>query len=196
MRTIARLGLRFIYAKESVKARIYYYLFRSAFASLGGNTSIMQPFRLGCPERISIGRNVYIGARSWLQAIPGSEPATQNLIEIADDTSISGECTIAACHSVRIGRSVLIGRFVHISDHAHEYQNTQIPVKHQGITEGKAVVIEDGCWIGQGVVICPGAKIGRNAVIGANSIVKGSIPPHTLAAGAPLKLIRAISSIT
>ena len=51
-------------------------------------------------------------------------------------------------------------------------------------------VIGNDVWIGQNVTFLPGARVGDGAIIGANSVVAGSIPPYTVAAGNPCKVIR------
>ena len=55
-----------------------------------------------------------------------------------------------------------------------------------------SVIIEDNCWIGAGVIICPGVHIGENRVIGAGSVVVHDIPANSVAAGNPCKVIRKI----
>ena len=55
------------------------------------------------------------------------------------------------------------------------------------------VTIEDGCWIGGGVIILPGVTIGKGSVIGAGSVVTKSIPENSLAVGNPCKVIRKIN---
>lgn len=54
------------------------------------------------------------------------------------------------------------------------------------------VVIEDNCWIGAGVTICPGVRIGKNSVIGAGSVVTKDIPENSVAVGNPCRVLRAI----
>lgn len=55
--------------------------------------------------------------------------------------------------------------------------------------KGNTIVGND-VWIGQNVTILPGVHIGDGAVIGANSIVASDIPPYTIAAGNPCRVIR------
>ncbi|MCK7499235.1 MAG: hypothetical protein MZW92_58750 [Comamonadaceae bacterium] len=54
------------------------------------------------------------------------------------------------------------------------------------------VIIEDEVWLGQGVVVLPNVRIGRSSIIGANAVVTHDIPPYSVAAGAPAKVIRTI----
>lgn len=51
-------------------------------------------------------------------------------------------------------------------------------------------VVENDVWIGQNSLILPGSKIGDGAIIGASSVVSGEIPPYSIVAGNPARLIR------
>ena len=51
-------------------------------------------------------------------------------------------------------------------------------------------VVGNDVWLGQNVTVLPGVHIGDGAVVGANSVVAGDIPPYTIAAGDPCKVIR------
>jgi len=56
----------------------------------------------------------------------------------------------------------------------------------------RPVQIGDDCWFGAHVTVCPGVSIGKNCVIGAGSVVTRDIPPNSLAAGVPCRVIREI----
>ena len=58
---------------------------------------------------------------------------------------------------------------------------------------GKPVTIGDNCWIAGNVTICGGVTIGSGCVVGAGSVVTRDIPPGTLAAGNPCRVIRRIT---
>ncbi len=60
----------------------------------------------------------------------------------------------------------------------------------QGLRDVAEVRIGAGAWLGQNVVVMPGVTIGCNAVIGANSVVTSDVPDHSVAVGAPARLIR------
>ena len=51
-------------------------------------------------------------------------------------------------------------------------------------------VIGNDVWIGQNATILPGVHIGDGAIIGLNSVVSSNIPPYTIAAGNPARVIR------
>ncbi len=57
----------------------------------------------------------------------------------------------------------------------------------------KPVRIDDDCWLGACVTVCPGVHIGRGCVIGAGSVVTRDIPPDSFAAGVPCRVIRTLT---
>lgn len=61
------------------------------------------------------------------------------------------------------------------------------------ICYAKPVTIGDDCWFGANVTVCPGVTIGSGCVIGAGSVVTKDIPPDSLAAGVPARVIRKIT---
>ncbi len=71
----------------------------------------------------------------------------------------------------------------------HHYLNPAIPIKKQGYDEAD-IIVGDDVWIGANSIITSGVRIGKGAVIGANSVVTKDIPPYSVAAGCPAKIIR------
>jgi acetyltransferase-like isoleucine patch superfamily enzyme len=163
-----------------------------AFRGFGKGSTIQLPVVIWGESGIRVGSGSQIGPRSWLICLAGGESAETEIITIGDGCQFAGDLTITAARRVIIGAEVVIGRFVHISDHAHETSDPKIPYVRQGITRPAPVVIGDGCWLGQGVVVCPGVTIGRRCVIGANSVVKSDIPDGCLAVGAPARVVRSL----
>ncbi len=98
---------------------------------------------------------------------------------------------------VIIGDNVFCGPNVSINTPLHPLLATE---RNQfngenGLTDleyGKKIVIGSNCWIASNVTICAGAKIGNNCVIGAGSVVTGTIPDGYIAYGVPAKPIRMI----
>ena len=161
-----------------------------AFASFGRRSVIQPPVRLGGVGRIAIGDGVMVGTGSWLHTL-GDEDGVA--IRIEDGASIVGHCVISAARSVRIGRRVLIARNAYVSDHSHAFSDTERAVMDQGITRIAPVELDDGCWLGENVVIGPGVRVGRGAVVGANSVVLSDVPDHSVAVGAPARVIRSFA---
>ncbi len=71
---------------------------------------------------------------------------------------------------------MIFGPGVTIYDHDHIFSDEGIlPGYKQG-----SVIIDDGCWIAANVTILRDTHIGEGCVIGAGTVVKGNIPPHSL----------------
>jgi len=170
------------------RAKTLSLLWSGAFASFGARSILEPPIRLGGEGRIIIGDDVRVGPGSWLQTLEG--PGYEGKLEIGSGTRIVGECVLSAARSVRLGSKVLLARNVYISDHRHAYDDPGRAVLDQGITRLEPVVIGDGAWLGQNVVVCPGVTIGRGAVVGANSVVLHDVPDYAVAVGAPATLVR------
>lgn len=98
----------------------------------------------------------------------------------------AGENMIVAKESVQIGKDCAIAWGVTICD--HDFHKLYIDDEVQ--VETAPVVIEDNVWIGMNATILKGVTIGRGAVIGAGSVVTKSIPPRTVAAGNPARVVR------
>ena len=147
---------------------------------------IEPPVRLTGETWIEIGDDVFIGSDSWLQVLgtPGDVA-----IRIGNGTSIVGACTLSAALSIRLGERVLFARNVYIADHMHRYDDAGAAVLDQGITRIGPVEIGDGAWLGQNVVIGPNVRVGTGAVIGANSVVLSDVPDHSVAVGAPARVV-------
>lgn len=55
------------------------------------------------------------------------------------------------------------------------------------------VHIEDDVWIGAGATILPGITVGRGSVVAAGAVVTGNVPPMSVAAGVPARVVRSIT---
>jgi maltose O-acetyltransferase len=118
-----------------------------------------------------------------LAALDGGE------LEIGDGTYINYGTSIAATRLVRIGRNCAIGQYSIIMD--NDYHT---PGNHWKMGKPEPVVIEDDVWLGARTIVLRGAHIGAGSVIGANSLVKGYIPPGVLAAGSPARVVRRLEA--
>ena len=107
-------------------------------------------------------------------------------IVIGDDFYLN-----VACHflgEIYIGKHVMIGpkTIIWARDHGMEPGK---PMKHQGYTSAP-VVIKDDVWIGARVTILKGVTIGEGAVVAAGAVVTKDVPPYTIVAGVPAKVIK------
>lgn len=89
-----------------------------------------------------------------------------------------------------IGNDVIMGPRCVIYTVNHSIDRVDIPIKYQGVSEEKTVIIGDGVWIGYGVTILPGVHIGKGSVIGAGAVVAKDIPDWSVAVGNPAKVVK------
>ncbi len=117
-------------------------------------------------------------------------------ISIGKDSHFGEYNHITAINSITIGNGVLTGRWVTITDNAHgksDYSNLCIEPHKRDLYSKGPVIIEDNVWIGDKVSIMPNIKIGKSSIIAANSVVTKDVPPFSIVAGVPAKVIRTIT---
>lgn len=101
---------------------------------------------------------------------------------------------------VHIGDNVLIGPNVTLATPMHPLlpEGRNVRQDENGrcynLEYAKPITIEDDCWLASNVVVCGGVTIGEGCVIGAGSVVTRDIPPHSLAAGNPCRVIRTLTA--
>lgn len=162
------------------------------FGAFGQNSVICFPVNTVFNESyIRIGRNTMIGPQCTLSAgmVPGQVCISDPVISIGDRCLIGKGSGIVGHFSITIGNDVWTGHHIYITDQNHGYQDVTRPISVQSMPE-KAVRIGDGSWIGHGSVILPGSDIGEHVVIGANSVVTGTIPPFSVAVGVPARVVK------
>lgn len=185
---VGAASLRLYRLARRARAKCFSLACGGAFASFGRGTVIEPPVRISGERRIALGSGVYVGEGSWLQALDGF--GDEVAISIGDGTSIAGSCVLSAARSVTLGKNVLLARNVYVADHSHAFGDLSAPVLAQGVDEIAPVLIDDGAWLGQNVVVCPGVRIGKGSVVGANSVVLGDVPDNAVAVGAPARIVR------
>jgi acetyltransferase-like isoleucine patch superfamily enzyme len=149
----------------------------------------------GDPRRIEIGMQTHIRGELLVFAYGGE-------IMIGSCSYVGAHSRIHSGERVVIGNHVLISHNVNIADtdsHELSHLDRAEGFRHL-ITEGHAttkggivtapVVIEDHAWIGLNAVVLKGVRIGRGAVVAAASVVTRDVPPFTLVAGNPARVVR------
>lgn len=161
----------------------------------GGNFSLGT--KISGPQFISVGSGFSAGLGLRLEAIKSFNAEIFNpRILIKDNVEINDYVHIAATNYIEIGNNVLMASKIYISDHNHGnytgnmQTSPSIHPRLRYLTQDKSVIIGDDVWIGEFVSILPGVTIGSGSIIGANSVVNKSIPPNSIAAGVPARLIK------
>lgn len=109
----------------------------------------------------------------------------ENLV-LGDGVVIGVNASLGAHSPIHIGHRVRISKDVQIETAGLDFLTSPPPYRHQS----KPIVIEEGVWIGTRSMVLGGVHIGAHAVIAAGSIVTRDVPPRTLVAGIPAKVIR------
>ena len=111
-------------------------------------------------------------------------------IQVGEDFFANYHFTVLDCGPVTIGANAQIGPNVSLYTAGHPVHPEP---RNEGWEFALPVTIGDNVWIGGNTVVCPGVTIGDCAVIGAGSVVTRDIPPWTVAAGNPCRVLRPIS---
>ena len=116
-----------------------------------------------------------------------------NKIEIGDGSWIGSYCNLRPVeHNIFIGKNVLIAQLVSIIPDSHEYKNVEKLIKDQGIFGGN-IIIDDNVWIGCNSVILHNVRIGTGSIVSAGAVVTKNVPPYSMVAGVPAKIIKRYS---
>jgi acetyltransferase-like isoleucine patch superfamily enzyme len=178
---------------------------------MDGVAAIEQGVRLRFANHIHLGNGAYLDEGVYLHACP-------NGIEIGEGTFIMHHAELHVYNfrdiprsGIRIGRNCLISEFnvlrgqggISIGDNVytaplvqmlavnHVYDDPTRPIIEQGIT-AEGIAVEDSAWIGAGAVILDGVRIGEGSVVGAGSVIVDDVPPHTVVAGVPARVVKQI----
>ncbi len=181
---------------SALKSYFYSYWVSREFAACGKDSAFGGFSLLEGARYIHLGNQLYIGKDIvWeLYDTFRSQRFTPSLT-IGDGSSFGDGGHITCINQIVIGKGVRIGRKVFITDNSHGTSDKALldtPANIRPLYSKGPVVIEDNAWIGEMACIMPGVTIGRGAIIGANAVVTHDVPPYTLAAGNPARVIKQI----
>ncbi len=151
--------------------------------------------RTGNPERIKIGDDSLVMGNMYV--------FTNGSIEIGDHFYLGQNSMIGSEKSIKIGRCVIISNDVRIYDNNNHptspkarenmslngYSNDNWAWHHSA---SAPVVIGDNVWIGQYSTILKGVTIGKGSIVATRAVVTKDVPPYTIVAGNPAKVVKQI----
>jgi acetyltransferase-like isoleucine patch superfamily enzyme len=137
-------------------------------------------------DGMEIGDNVMIGPYCVIRASLLSHLGKG--FHLGRSSSLDAYSFVGAGGGVWVGDRVIMGQ--HISFHAenHNFELVDRPIRDQGIT-GKGIVIDDDCWVGSNVTFLDGVHVGTGCVIAAGAVVTKDVPPYSVVAGVPARVI-------
>ena len=167
------------------RARIHWEMMRrGAFARWPVHGNLLEALRDG---RLQIGEHTLLEPGVWITA-----PAPAR-VRIGAGSFLNLGVTVAALELVEIGDHCMFANGCFITDADHRFDDPDRPVTWQGFTSKGPTRVGDNVWCGANVVITSGVTVGDRCVIGANSVVTVDIPPRSIAAGVPARVIRTIT---
>jgi acetyltransferase-like isoleucine patch superfamily enzyme len=166
------------------RAQIHWeFMRRQAFVRWPVHGNVLEALRDG---RLEIGPQVLFEPGVWITAPERAR------IRIGEGTFLNLGVMVAAAGLVEIGRHCMFANGCFVTDASHRFDDPDTPVPWQGFTSKGPTRIGDNVWCGAHVVVTSGVTIGERSVIGANSVVVSDIPPFSIAAGAPARVLRSI----
>ncbi|MDE5886266.1 MAG: acyltransferase [Muribaculaceae bacterium] len=127
-------------------------------------------------QKSTIGKRCYFGNPQNLHIVSGSS--------IGNDFKMHNSFVI-------IDKNVMIASDVNIWGGGHYTSDTSLPMISQGDIGKTSLIIEEDVWIGaRTTILAKGQIIGKGSVIGAGSVITKEVPPYSILAGNPAKIIR------
>ena len=131
-------------------------------------------------------RRFWLGKKSVIESYCCINNAVGD-VTIGDYTRIGIHCTVIG--PVCIGNHVNLAQGITVTALNHNFTDANSMIDEQGIST-KPVIIDDDVWIGANAVILPGITIGRHVVVAAGAVVTKDVPPYSLVAGVPARVIK------
>lgn len=186
----------FIRSWKAMKKCIFTGYMKNKFKHIGKNTLLSTDSTYHDTECIQIGDNCSIGNNciltAWKKYSYTHQLFTPEIL-IGNHCEIGPQSHITAINRIVIGNNVLTGPRVLITDNAHGESNIEqldLAPKYRPLFTPGPVIIDDNVWIGEGAMVMPNVHIGKGSIIAANSVVTKDIPPYSIVAGIPAKVIR------
>jgi len=138
---------------------------------------------------VTLGRGVSLGAFSQLRPSSQYGGLLGEGCSIGDGSTFGPYAYIGCAGFIEIGLSCSFGPRVSLIAENHVIPDGGQALKGAGVTR-KGIRIGNDCWVGANTVILDGACIGDGSIIGAGAVVRGVIPPNSIAVGIPARVVK------
>lgn len=148
-------------------------------------------FRSGMQPGLVMGHGSGIYSESQVVVGPAGR------VEIGDYACLNST-SILCEQSISIGRHCLLAWGSVVTDcsfaHGGAWAHAAQAKKHWPLDDRdpRPVVLEDNVWIGFEAVILPGVRIGEGSIIGSKTVIDADVPPYSIMAGSPPRLVRTL----
>src|SRR4029078_12459878 len=156
---------------------------RSAFVRWPIHGNVLEALRDG---RLEIGEQTLFEPDVWLTV------SDEGRIRIGSGSFLNIAVMVAAHGLVEIGDHCIFLNGCFVTHATHRSDAPHQPITWQGFTSKGPTRVGDNVWCGANVVITSGVTVGERCVIGATSVVTDDIPPFSIVAGAPAKVLRRV----
>jgi acetyltransferase-like isoleucine patch superfamily enzyme len=156
---------------------------RRAFARWPLHGNVLEALRDG---RLEVGEHTLFEPDVWITI------SDEGRVRIGSGSFLNIGVMVAAQGLVEIGDHSMFANGCFVTDANHRFDDPDVPITWQGFTSKGPTRVGDNVWCGANVVITSGVTVGERCVIGANSVVTEDIPPFSIAAGAPAKVLRRV----
>lgn len=151
--------------------------------------------------------NIRIGAYVICRGLLLIERFRQGEIIVGDNVYLGDDTVISSAERVEIGAYTMLAHGAQIYDNDSHPMEAAQRERDQLIAVGRmqgersnighaSVIIGDHCWLGTNAIVLKGVRIGPGTVVAASSVVASDLPPFTLAAGNPARVVRSLVSNT
>jgi lipopolysaccharide O-acetyltransferase len=159
------------------------------FHSFGRYSIIHRPDWVYGAHQIAIGERVLMLHGGWLSVERPAWHSETPVLQIGDGCGFRPHCAISATESIILEEDVVMAMGCSVVDSDHTVGSRGPNVLHNPLKTAP-IRIGRGTWLGDRVSVLRGSTIGEFCVIGANSVVRGEIPPYSVAVGAPARVVR------
>ena len=166
------------------RPRWYIRMLAQLYQHRGRHSVIHRSVRMDTPPY----RKFSLGDYSVVESFSCINNAVGDVI-IGDHTRVGLHNTVIG--PVTIGSHVNLAQGITVTALNHNFADKDLRIDEQGVSTAP-VTIGDDIWIGANAVILPGVTIGNHSVVAAGAVVTKDVPPHSLVAGVPAKIIKEI----
>lgn len=182
------------YARGSIGFLLRGLFFKTKLKKMGTNVFIDRGTTIVDPHYVEIGSNTFIDTN--VDIYGGVSEGTK--VCIGDYVHIAAGCIIAGRGGIKIGdyTGIAAGSRIYSATHHYKKEGSDefviisplVPHQYQHVVEAP-VLIKPHVFIGFNTIVLPGAILETGCVVGAQSLVKTTVPEFVVAVGSPLKII-------